>query len=69
MKRKPITAIVLGALVLFEILTVKKYAADYNECITDARQEKNENARPELANTLTGLENYGTVHARMSSGG
>ena len=47
---------------LFEILTVKKYSADYNECITDARQEQGENARPELANTLTGLENYEKVH-------
>ncbi|MBR0171481.1 MAG: flavodoxin [Lachnospiraceae bacterium] len=47
---------------LFEILTVKKYSADYNECITDARQEQGENARPELANTLTGLENYDKVH-------
>ena len=47
---------------LFEILTVKKYSADYNECITDARQEQGENARPELSNTLTGLENYGKVH-------
>ncbi|MBR0163990.1 MAG: hypothetical protein IJQ12_04880 [Lachnospiraceae bacterium] len=47
---------------LHEILTVKKYAADYNECITDTRQEQGDNARPELASTLTGLENYSTIH-------
>ena len=33
---------------LFEILTVKKYSADYNECITDARQEQGENGCDQL---------------------
>ena len=33
---------------LFEIRTVNDYSKDYNECITEAKQELNTNARPEL---------------------
>ena len=46
---------------LFEIETVKTYAADYYECIDDAKQELRANARPELKKYLDGIEDYDTV--------
>ena len=46
---------------LFEIETVKTYAADYYECIDDAKQELRENARPELKKYLNGIEDYDNV--------
>ena len=46
---------------LFEIETVKTYAADYYECIDDAKQELRENARPELKKYLDGIEDYDNV--------
>ena len=46
---------------LFEIETVKTYAADYYECIDDAKQELRENARPELKKYLGSIEDYDNV--------
>ena len=46
---------------LFEIETVKTYAADYYECIDDAKQELRANARPELKKYLDGIEDYDNV--------
>ena len=46
---------------LFEIETVKTYAADYYECIDDAKQELRENARPELKMYLDSIEGYDNV--------
>ena len=46
---------------LFEIETVKTYAADYYECIDDAKQELRENARPELKKYLDSIEDYDNV--------
>ena len=50
---------------LFEIETVKTYAANYYECIEDAKTELRANARPELERYLedAGLDiaNYDTI--------
>jgi len=50
---------------LFEIETVKTYAANYYECIEDAKAELRANARPELKRYLedAGLDiaNYDTI--------
>ena len=46
---------------LFEIETVKTYAADYYECIDDAKQELRSNARPELKKYLDGIGEYDNV--------
>ena len=50
---------------LFEIETVKEYAADYYECIDDAKAELQAGARPELKRYLedAGLDmaNYDTI--------
>ena len=46
---------------LFEIETVKTYAADYYECIDDAKKELRANARPELKKYLDGIEDYDNI--------
>ena len=46
---------------LFEIETVKTYAADYYECIDDAKQELRANARPELKKYLDDIAEYDNV--------
>lgn len=46
---------------LFEIKTVKTYAADYYECIEDAQQELRAQARPELKRYLESIEAYDNV--------
>ena len=46
---------------LFEIETVKTYAADYYECIDDAKQELRANARPELKKYLDGIADYDNI--------
>ena len=46
---------------LFEIETVKTYAADYYECIDDAKRELRANARPELKKYLDGIAEYDNV--------
>ena len=43
---------------LFEVETVKEYAADYYECIEDAKAELRSNARPELKKYLTDISQY-----------
>lgn len=45
----------------FEISTVTPYPDDYDECTDIARQEQSENARPELAASVEGMENYDTI--------
>ena len=45
----------------FEIVPVKNYPNSYNECLKVATNEQNENARPEIKNTLTNLDEYDTV--------
>ena len=46
---------------LFEVDTVKTYAADYNECIADAKDELHSNARPELKEMLTDISSYDNI--------
>lgn len=46
---------------LFEIETVKEYAADYNACIADAKTEQKQKARPELKRYLDGIADYDNV--------
>ena len=46
---------------LFEIKTVKTYSEIYNECIADAREEQNNNARPALSGSVTNMAQYNTV--------
>ena len=50
---------------LFEIETVKEYAADYYECIDDAKAELQANARPELKRYLEdaglSIDDYDTI--------
>ena len=46
---------------LFEIETVKTYAADYYECIDDAKQELRASARPELKKYLDSIADYDNI--------
>ena len=46
---------------LFQIETVKTYAADYYECIEDAQQELRAQARPELKDYLDSIDGYDNV--------
>ena len=45
----------------FEISTVTPYPDNYDECTDIARQEQNENARPELAAFVENMGNYDTI--------
>lgn len=46
---------------LFEIDTVKPYAADYYTCIEEAKAELHQNARPELKAYPDSLDEYDTI--------
>jgi flavodoxin len=46
---------------LFEIKTVKAYSEVYNECIAEAKQEQDSNARPALSGGVTNMAQYNTV--------
>lgn len=46
---------------LFEIETVKDYAADYYQCVEEAVAEFKSNARPELKAYPNGIERYDNV--------
>ncbi len=46
---------------LFEIETVKNYAADYYACTDEAKEELRQNARPELKRYLDSLEEYDNI--------
>lgn len=46
---------------LFEIETVKEYAADYYACTEEAKKELGEGARPELKRYLETLEGYENI--------
>ena len=51
----------------FEISTVTPYPDNYDECTDIARQEQNENARPELAAFVENMGNYDTIFSRLSN--
>lgn len=46
---------------LFEIRTVLPYAADYHQCTLEAKQELEENARPELEEYLDDVSQYDNI--------
>lgn len=46
---------------LFQIETVKEYAADYYACIDEAKKELREQARPELKNYLDSIADYDNI--------
>ena len=46
---------------LFEIETVKEYAADYTKCTEEAKAELQKDARPELKAYLDSLEQYENI--------
>ena len=46
---------------LFRIEAVDEYPYDYDELVAQARAEKGENARPELAGHIENLEQYDTI--------
>lgn len=46
---------------LFELDTVKPYAADYYTCIEEAKRELNSGARPELKKYLSDISEYDNI--------
>ena len=46
---------------LFEVRTVKEYAADYTQCTMEAKNELRTNARPELREFLTDISAYDNI--------
>ena len=46
---------------LFEVETVKEYAADYYACIDEAKKELQEQARPELKKVLDSIADYDNI--------
>ena len=46
---------------LFQVETVRTYAADYYKCIDEAKQELHANARPELKKYLNSIDAYDNV--------
>ena len=45
----------------FEIVPVKKYSDNYEECTEEAKKEQSENARPKIKNKLENIESYDTI--------
>lgn len=45
----------------FEIVPVKKYSDDYEECKKEATNEMNANARPEIQNKIDNFDDYDTI--------
>lgn len=46
---------------LFSIVVTEPYSSDYDECLDRAADKKADNARPELANHVEGMEDYDIV--------
>lgn len=46
---------------LFEVETVREYAADYHTCVQEAKQELLADTRPELKTYLDSIEPYDTI--------
>jgi len=46
---------------LFEVETVKEYAASYHACTKEAKKELQENARPELKRYLDSIDEYDNI--------
>lgn len=46
---------------IFEITLVNPYSDDYNTVLDEAQRDQNEQARPELAEHIDNMEQYGTI--------
>lgn len=46
---------------LIEIKTVKEYPSNYTECTEVAREERDQNARPELSTVVSNINQYDTI--------
>ncbi len=46
---------------IFEIVTVDPYPEDYNACVNQAKQEQDDNSRPELAAKVENMDSYDVV--------
>lgn len=46
---------------LFEIKTVTSYPRDYDDCVTQAKEEQRNNTRPDLSTHVTNMDEYDTV--------
>ena len=47
---------------LFKVERKIPYARDYDTCLKETKEEKEQNARPELINTLNSIEEYDTIY-------
>ena len=47
---------------LVELKTVVPYPSSYNDCLTQAQEERANNARPELSTTINNMSEYDTVY-------
>ena len=47
---------------LFKVEPVNEYPSDYMKCIDVAKKEQQQNARPEIKETLTDISQYDTVY-------
>ncbi|MGX8691380.1 MAG: flavodoxin, partial [Eubacteriales bacterium] len=46
---------------VFSIETAKAYDEDYNDALEEAQEEQNRDARPELKETVSNMEDYDTI--------
>lgn len=46
---------------LFEIKTVTSYPRDYDDCVTQSKEEQRNNTRPDLSTHVTNMDEYDTV--------
>lgn len=46
----------------FEIVPVNAYPSDYDECVDLASEEKSQNARPEIKDTISNIDQYDTIY-------
>lgn len=46
---------------LFSIITENKYASDFNECVNQARKERDNNDRPKLTQKINNIDNYDII--------
>lgn len=52
----------LTGAVIFKIEQAEPYAANYNECIEQARMDQQHNARPQLKSYLDSLDGYDVIY-------
>jgi hypothetical protein len=52
---------------LFQIETVKAYPADYTETTKVSQDELNQSARPELTETVAGMDSYDVIYLGYQS--